>query len=486
MPFYHLLTRSLDSLGAAAIVLCLPVLLSVWYLACNGVSGCPAPALLQPSTLTWETLKPQIPWPEHGIWGFASWETTGWTLLYYVLSLVLYRVLPAHETYGTKLRESGRPLLYRFNAFNSSIAQLSACAVGTYLYGADWALWTFISENYLQLLTVNILLAFAISAYVYARSFEVVPGNSGLRELAVGGHTGSVIYDFYIGRELNPRLTLPLVGELDLKAWLEMRPGLTGWIILDLAFVAQQYRTYGHISDSIALTTAVQTFYVLYGQYAEERLLSMMDIITDGLGFMLTFGDIAWVPFLYSTQCRYLAVHPVHLGGAGVAAAIVVFALGLYIFRASNLQKNVFRKNPEDPSVRGMSYIQTKRGTRLLAAGWWGMSRHINYFGDWLQALPFSLPTGIAGYVILPAGSVVAGGLSGSGEAASAMLDGRQVIQGAAKGWGMVFTYFYVLYFAILLVHREGRDDKACSEKYGEDWDRYRRAVRWRILPYVY
>lgn len=467
----------------------LPVLLNVWYLACNGVSGCPAPALLQPSTLTWEALKPQIPWPERGIRGFASWEVTGWVLLYYLLSLALYRVLPGYEVYGTKLRESGRPLLYRFNAFNTSVVQLSACAVGTYLHGADWVFWTFITDNYLQLLTVNIILAFAISAYVYARSFEVDPGKGSrgdLRELAVGGHTGSFIYDFYIGRELNPRATLPLAGEVDLKAWLEMRPGLTGWAILDLAFAAQQYRNHGSISDSMALTAAVQIFYVLYGQYAEHRLLAMMDIITDGLGFMLTFGDIVWVPFLYSTQCRYLAVHPVHLGGAGLAAAMVVFALGLYIFRASNLQKNVFRKSPEDPSVRGMSYIQTKRGTRLLADGWWGMSRHINYFGDWLQALPFSLPTGIAGYVILPAGSVVAGGLSGSGEAASAMLDGRQVTQGAAKGWGMVFTYFYVLYFAVLLIHRERRDDKACSEKYGEDWDKYKRAVRWRILPYVY
>lgn len=34
---------------------------------------------------------------------------------YYLLSLTLYRILPATEVYGTKLRESGRPLKYRFN-----------------------------------------------------------------------------------------------------------------------------------------------------------------------------------------------------------------------------------------------------------------------------------------------------------------------------------------------------------------------------------
>lgn len=101
--------------GAAAIVLGLPILLNVWYLGCNDVSGCPAPALLEPHSLTWEKLRAQIPWPDQGLWGFCSWSVAGWVLAYYVLSLLLYRILPAQEVYGTKLRESGRPLLYRFN-----------------------------------------------------------------------------------------------------------------------------------------------------------------------------------------------------------------------------------------------------------------------------------------------------------------------------------------------------------------------------------
>ncbi|KAF3771138.1 hypothetical protein M406DRAFT_59893 [Cryphonectria parasitica EP155] len=471
--------------GAAAIVLGLPVLLNLWYFACNDVSGCPAPALLQPRTLTWEGFKMQAPWPAEGIWGFSSWRVTGWVFAYYALSLVLYGVLPAHEVYGSKLRESGRPLLYRFNAFHASAAQLVACAVGTYLYGAEWTLWTFITDNYLQIMTVNTLLAFGISILVYLRSFSVTPGNSDMRELAAGGHTGNVIYDFYIGRELNPRITLPLIGEVDVKAWLEMRPGLTGWVLLDLAFVAQQYRNYGYVSDSMVFTTAVQSFYSLYGQYNEARVLSMMDIITDGLGFMLTFGDIVWVPFLYSTQCRYLATYPVHLGWPGLVGVSLIFGLGLYIFRESNRQKNVFRTRPDDASVKGLSYIQTRRGTRLLTAGWWGTSRHMNYFGDWLQSWPFSLPTGLAGYMVMPAGGALATTLAGSGEVFTT-LDGRQIIQGQARGWGMIFTYFYVIYFATLLIHREARDDLACSEKYGDDWEKYKKIVKWRILPYIY
>ncbi|OAA75327.1 c-14 sterol reductase [Akanthomyces lecanii RCEF 1005] len=468
-------------LGAAGIVFGLPVLVYAFFFACNDTSGCPAPGLLSPRNLTWDALKTQIPWPEDGLAGFITLEAAGWTFAYYLLSLVLFRVLPSQKVLGAKLRESGRPLDYSFNAFSSTLVQVTACAVGTYVYGADFVVWRWIDKNYLQLLTANVLLSWFISIYVYAASFTVKTGNSQLRELAKGGHTGSLIYDFYIGRELNPRITLPIFGEIDIKTWLEMRPGLTGWLLLDLAFMAKQYRNYGYVTDSMVFVTAIQGYYVLEGQYAEAGILSMMDIITDGLGFMLTFGDIVWVPFIYSTQCRYLAVYPTHLGWPGVAALSGVFAIGLYIFRASNTQKAVFRKAPDHPSVAGLSHLQTKRGTRLLTSGWWGVSRHINYFGDWMQSLPFSLAAGLAGYVILPSGAMAAADVLGY-----RMADGTEVVQSIAKGWGVIFTAFHALYFAVLLIHREGRDDAACAEKYGPDWEKYKSVVRWKILPGVY
>ncbi|KAF5565793.1 major facilitator superfamily transporter [Fusarium phyllophilum] len=455
-------------IGATGIVFGLPILMQLLYLGCNDVSGCPAPALLDPKTLTWQKFKEQTPWPKEGIWGFMSWEVTGWLFAYYFLSLVLYRVLPAQEVYGTKLRESGKALKYRFNSFSSSVMQLVACAVGTYIYGAEFPVWTFMTTNYIQLLTTSTVLTFIVSLYVYIGSFSVKKGNPELRELARGGHTGRIIYDFFIGRELNPRVTLPIFGEIDIKSWLEMRTALTGWILFNCAFIAQQYRNYGYVSDSILVIATVQAYYVLEGQYSELGLLGMMDITQDGLGFMLTWGNMVWVPFLYSTQCRYLSVYPVHLGPVGVSAIATVFAIGLYIFRSSNNQKALFRKDPNHPAFVNMSFIQTKRGTKLLTGGWWGMARHINYFGDWLQSLPFSLPTKFAGYVILPAGSAVAG------NEVVKMLDGRLVTPDSAAPWGMLFTYFYSAWFGFLLIHRERRDDAACIEKYGKDWNEYK------------
>jgi delta14-sterol reductase len=232
------------------------------------------------------------------------------------------------------------------------------------------------------------------------------------------------------------------------------------------------------VTDSIVFISAVQALYILDGQFMEPAILTTMDITTDGFGMMLSLGDLVWVPFFYSTQTRYLSVYPLSLGPLGLAAVTTVLCTGFYIFRASNSQKNAFRTNPNDASVAHLKYIETKAGTRLLISGWWGLARHTNYLGDWLQSWPYCLPTGLAGYTILAAGTKAQGSFE--------MVDGRGVVQGNAKGWGIIFTYFYVLYFTILLIHRDGRDDEKCARKYGEDWERYKKIVRWRILPGVY
>ncbi|KAK3331730.1 delta(14)-sterol reductase like protein [Cercophora scortea] len=464
-------------LGAAGVSFGLPILLYIFNFACNDISGCPAPSLLHPKSLDLETLKREVGWPANGFCGLLSLEVTGWVFAYFLFSAILYRVLPATEVVGTQLAGGGR-LKYRFNAFSSTVFTLTVCAAGTIAQGAEFPVWTFISDNYLQLLTTTILISYALATFVYVRSFQVKPADPEFRELAAGGHSGNIMYDWFIGRELNPRITLPLLGEIDIKEWMELRPGMLGWILMNCAFIAKQYRLYGYVTDSIVLITVIQAFYVLDGQFMEPSILTTIDITTDGFGCMLSFGDLVWVPFLYSTQTRYLAVHPQTLGPYGLAAVSAVLAAGFTIFRLSNNQKNAFRLNPNDPSVAHLKYIETKAGTRLLISGWWGVARHINYFGDWLQSWPYSLPTGIAGYTILAAGSQADGAIK--------MLDGREVIAGEARGWGMVFTYFYILYFAVLLIHRDGRDDEKCSRKYGEDWKKYKKIVRSKIVPYVY
>jgi delta14-sterol reductase len=74
-----------------------------------------------------------------------------------------------------------------------------------------------------------------------------------------------------------------------------------------------------------------------------------MDITSDGFGFMLAIGDIAWVPFVYSLQARYLAFKHVELGPVWTAVILLFDLVGYYIFRTANGEKNDFRngRNPK-------------------------------------------------------------------------------------------------------------------------------------------
>lgn len=129
-----------------------------------------------------------------------------------------------------------------------------------------------------------------------------------------------------------------------------------------------------------------------------------------------------------------------------IAAACILKVLGYTAFRGSNSQKDSFRRDPTHPSVQHLKTLQTTRGTKLIYSGWWGVARHINYTGDWLMGLSWCM----------------------------------------CAGAGCVVPYYYAVYFAILLIHREQRDDHACRAKYGADWDKYCKLVPWRLIPYVY
>ena len=55
----------------------------------------------------------------------------------------------------------------------------------------------------------------------------------------------------------------------------------------------------------------------------EKAILTTMDITTDGFGYMLAFGDLAWVTFGFSTAARYLVDHPQVRGRRGKQGCVV-------------------------------------------------------------------------------------------------------------------------------------------------------------------
>ncbi len=121
------------------------------------------------------------------------------------------------------------------------------------------------------------------------------------------------LHFFTVCSELNPR-----IGSLDLKEFCELRPGLIGWAVINLAMAVKQYQKTGSISLSMFIINLTQGVYVWDALYNEKAILTTMDITTDGFGYMLCFGDLAWVPFIYSLQARYLVDYDPHLSLAQV------------------------------------------------------------------------------------------------------------------------------------------------------------------------
>lgn len=86
----------------------------------------------------------------------------------------------------------------------------------------------------------------------------------------------------------------------------------------------KQYQQMGYVSTSMWLVCLFQFIYVLDALWFEKAILSTMDIVHDGFGFMLAFGDLVWVPFTYSLQARYLVDHPQVRQHPTVLASVLV------------------------------------------------------------------------------------------------------------------------------------------------------------------
>ena len=142
---------------------------------------------------------------------------------------------------------------------------------------------------------------------------------------------------------------------------------------------------------------------------------------------------------------------------AASAACVALFFLGWAFTRGANMQKFYCKTAPPAPKGKalppflGYFSMETLPGTegRVLCGGFWGLSRHVNYAGEILQALALALL------------AVLAGG------SARALL--------------------YPLYYVAIFLPRQIDDDLICEEKYGKKvWAAYCERVPYRIFPGVY
>ena len=383
----------------------------------------------------------------HFIWSNIPHVTVEGIVLYFgwmSLQAIFYLLMPGPIGYG-QMTPGGNVLKYNCNGLNSWIFTHSVLLCGV-LLGMFRSTILFDNLGSFFLLANVTGLSLSLFTFLKAHYFPTHPEDRRF--------THSVIYDFFMGIEHNPR-----IGDLDFKLFFNGRPGILAWTIINLSCAAKQYQMHGQVTNSMVLVNILHAMYVVDFFYKEDWYLRTIDIAHDHFGFYLAWGDLTWLPFMYTIQSYYLVYNPVQLSPLSLVLITSLGMAGYVIFRSVNSQKDNFRnKMKRDGKCiiwgKPAQYIPATYYTTdgklhhspLLTSGWWGLSRHFNYVGDLLGSLAYCLPCGFNHFL----------------------------------------PYFYIIYMTILLVHRVYRDDVRCREKYGKFWDRYCQAVPYRILPYIY
>jgi len=242
---------------------------------------------------------------------------------------------------------------------------------------------------------------------------------------------------FWFGNECNPELF-----GVDLKMFL-YQPSLIGAYVLTVSFAFAQWDRHGFVTPQMLCLCFFWFTYLFTHYVKEEFMLSTWDVIAENLGFMLVWGDLTYLPFLYSLPGWWMVDATEPFSASALALLVAFHFAALAIFRQSNWQKARFKQDPAAPIWGKPPRVL---GGKLLASGYWGIGRKINYTGEILVYVSFAL------------------------------------CAGAVSPWP------YVLPLALLglLVQRAQRDDKRCRAKYGALWREYGEIARFRVIPFIY
>jgi delta14-sterol reductase len=351
---------------------------------------------------------------------------TPW-IVYAIITLLHY-FLPGKWVSGyVKSEKSGELLLYRLN--------------GIWVMLASLVLWFLL--GFLNWVSYDWL--YQVRWYSLAGAFSL-----GLlyTVLAVFPHpsTGkSLLLDLYLGRLDNPQY---FKGRIDAKMWLY----LIGAVMLELhvvSFTAHHYSVLGEQVSAGYLLSALMISYFVFDYLTFERIhLYTYDLFAEKVGFKLGWGCLVFYPYFYSIPLWSTAELP---GSAtpvwALVLSVLIFLSGWTLARGANMQKFYFKQDPSRSFLGMRPKVLSDGKHMLLASGFWGVSRHLNYLGEILM---------------------------GSGIAL------------AVSFYGSWLPWLYPLYYIALLFPRQLDDDKRCAAKYGTLWDRYTEKVRYRIIPYIY
>jgi delta14-sterol reductase len=353
---------------------------------------------------------------------FAPW-------IIYAVMLGLHLLLPARRVSGyiTDPR-TGKPPVYRLNG----PLVLAAVVIFWVVIGVTGALpWDWLYTHRWSGLIGSAALGLIVSV---AALVSAPPTGRGL------------LAELYFGRVLNVRL---FSRRVDAKMYLY----LIGAAMLGLnllSFAAHHVIKFGDAFSPGVVVYCALFFWFLSEYLVFERVhLYTYDIFAERVGFKLIWGCFTFYPYFYGVGL-WATAHRPDPGTPSWLLVIfsLVFFAGWAISRGANMQKYYFKTQPDRKFLGLLEPRSLRDGQHaLLYSGFWGVSRHVNYLGEILEAIGLTLVLGYPG------------------------------------SW---VPWLYPLYYVLLFIARERADDRRCAEKYGDLWSEYVRRVPRRIIPWLY
>ncbi|MCY4143271.1 MAG: DUF1295 domain-containing protein [Gammaproteobacteria bacterium] len=346
------------------------------------------------------------------------------------LLVLLHVTLPALKVEGyVRNEQTGELLNYRLNGL-----LVFAVALGVWWFevGGIPRDWLFRATFYS--VAGSTVLAFLITLVLMLGVRD--KGRNGLRK-------------FWNGWELNPKLG----NRVDVKMVLYIFGG-TLLSLNALSGAAYHAGLYGESFNlGVLVYAGMWTFFVIDYFSFERVQLYTYDIIHETLGFKLIWGCLVVYAYLYLIPLWGLSHFPApgfleggslyYLGGI-----CLLFLIGWVISRGSNWQKYTFKRWPDRKFLGFIAPRTLGSGeAKILCSGFWGASRHMNYFGEFLMALAMALAFG---------------------------------------HFLNVWAWIYVVFIVGLFIHRQRTDDQFCAKKYGEAWAQYCKKTPKRIIPGIY
>jgi delta24(24(1))-sterol reductase len=301
-------------------------------------------------------------------------------------------------------------------------------------------------DNYGQYLVASMIIADVTSVLWYL--YGIITSGP---EVSSTERSGYIIYDFFMGTVLYPRL-----GEVDIKMVAECRWSWLTLMLLTISCAVKQYETLGYITKEMTLMIIAHWLYSNATVKGEHLIPCTWDMFHEKFGWMLNFWNITGVPFLYCFQSLYIFKNQINhqhsLNNYYVGVLYVLLLVGYYVFDTANSQKacfklpgikrNTFPQLPWGALEQPIKHISTPKGA-LLIDGWYSFARKLQYTGDIVMALTWGL----------------------------------------VCGFGSSLPYFYAFFFICMISHRQWRDEIRCREKYGKYWEIYTKRVPNIFFP---